>query len=64
VGLRDSRRRKVAGRDSKNPDGGALIFHPGEWKIYLSQVWTTASHSWRCVGVRPTWRLVCDAITQ
>jgi Domain of unknown function (DUF397) len=50
--------------DSKNPNGGTLIFSPDEWKIFLSRVRTPASPLVRRVGVSPTRRLVCDAITQ
>ena len=46
VGLRDSHSREVAGGDSKNPDGGALVFSLDEWKIFLWRVRTPASHSW------------------
>ena len=35
----------VAVRDSKNPDGGMLIFSLDEWKAFIAEVQTTASDS-------------------
>ncbi|MBV9449039.1 MAG: DUF397 domain-containing protein [Streptosporangiaceae bacterium] len=34
--MRDSRSREVAGRDSKYPAGGVLIFSSDVWKVFLS----------------------------
>ncbi|MCW2901298.1 MAG: hypothetical protein JWO67_3563 [Streptosporangiaceae bacterium] len=28
----------VAVRDSKNPDGGALIFAPGAWRAFVTEI--------------------------
>ncbi len=33
----------VAVRDSKDPDGGVLIFSPYEWKVFLEKIRTAAS---------------------
>jgi len=36
---------KVAVRDSKNPQGGALIFSLDAWKAFVAKVQITASDS-------------------
>ncbi len=36
---------KVAVRDSKNPDGGALSLSLDEWKTFVAEFQTTASDS-------------------
>ncbi len=36
---------KVAVRDSRNADGGALRFRPDEWQAFMAKVQTMASDS-------------------
>ncbi|MGO8894240.1 MAG: DUF397 domain-containing protein [Streptosporangiaceae bacterium] len=45
VEVAKTRSGKVAVRDSRNPDGGALSFSPDEWQTFVAKVQTTASHS-------------------
>lgn len=43
VEVATTRSGKVAMRDSKNPDGGTLIFSLGEWKTFVTWVKASAS---------------------
>ena len=40
-----TRRGRVAVRDSKNPDGGALSFGQDEWKTFVAKMQATAPDS-------------------
>jgi hypothetical protein len=45
VEVAQTRSGKVAVRDSKNPDGGALSFSPDEWQAFVTKVHNAASRS-------------------
>ena len=45
VEVAKTRSGKVAVRDSRNPDAGALSFSPDEWQAFVSKVQTMASDS-------------------
>ena len=45
VEVASTRSGKVAVRDSRNPDGGALSFSPDEWQAFAAKVRTTAAQS-------------------
>jgi hypothetical protein len=45
VEVAKTRSGKVAVRDSRNPEGEALSFTPGEWRVFAARVQTMASDS-------------------
>jgi Domain of unknown function (DUF397) len=36
---------KIAVRDSRNPDGGALSFSPGKWRAFVAKILAIALDS-------------------